>query len=124
MHYEFTAIPDAEVGMRGSPTDQRPLSCPAKPETHVRPISALGCVAPSARRSHRPAALAATRSLRLLPESVRRLTGSLASRTSSSTPDTRRGQRVEAALLLMGQESFSDSDAEYTQASLYSGPRR
>ena len=40
-------------------------------------------------RPHRPPALAATRSLRHLPESVRRLTGGLASPASSSTPDAR-----------------------------------
>ena len=38
-------------------------------------------------RTHRPPALAATRSLRHLPESVRRLTGGLASPASSSTPE-------------------------------------
>src|SRR5262245_45754300 len=43
----------------------------------------------SALRSHRPPALAATRSLRHLPESVRRLTGGLASPARSSTPDAR-----------------------------------
>src|SRR5262249_20200323 len=47
----------------------------------------------------RPAVLSATRSLRFLLGSVRRLTGGLASPTSSSTPDARRGQRVDATLL-------------------------
>src|SRR5271166_2597571 len=57
-----------------------------------------------ARRSHRPRhrpALAVPRCMRLLPESVRRLTpGGFASPTRHSTADARRGHRSDLAILL------------------------
>jgi hypothetical protein len=50
-------------------------------------------------RSPRPAALAATRSLRLLPESVRCRSSGLASPGNNFVPVAMRGQGVDAALL-------------------------